>query len=289
MLNVVNKRFSVLIAFWACLVCAPLISALVEKPLVVVIPSYKNAEYCEKNLESVFAQNYTNYRVIFIDDCSPDGTFELAQKYIEEKNQSFRVNAIKNSERSGAMANIYWAVHTCREHEICVLLDGDDWLSHNEVFKELNKAYSSADVWFTHGTLIEYPQGNVTWNEPISPEALANLTYRQYKCPSHLRTFYTWLFKRIRLHDFLYQGKFLSMAWDMAIMFPLAEMAGERHLFFSNVNYVYNMGNPINDNKVDPAKQNFLDKLIRNRKPYQRLDNPDIPRWMMESKKKNES
>jgi glycosyltransferase involved in cell wall biosynthesis len=285
MLNVINKRFSALIALWVCLFFSPLSSALVEKPLVVIIPSYKNVKYCEKNLESVFTQNYSNYRVIYIDDCSPDETFKAVEKYVQEKNQGFRVKAIKNSERSGAMANIYWAVHTCREHEICILLDGDDWLSHNEVFNELNQTYG-ADVWFTHGTLIEYPQGNVTWSEPISPDALANKTYRQYKCPSHLRTFYAWLFKRIKLHDFLYQGKFLSMAWDMAIMYPLAEMAEERHAFISNVNYVYNMGNPINDNKVDPAKQNFLDKLIRHRKPYQRVDNPDIPRWMMGSKEK---
>lgn len=268
----------------ALLFCPLLNAAVAEKPLVVIIPSYKNIEWYQKNLESVFNQNYTNYRVIFIDDCSPDGTYEAALKYIEERNQMFRVTAIKNQERSGAMANIYWAVHSCRPHEICVTLDGDDWFAHNEVFSELNKTYANPDVWFTHGTLIEYPNGHVSWCEPINPEAIANNTYRQYKCPSHLRTFYAWLFKKIRLHDFLYQGKFLTMAWDMAIMFPLAEMAGERHAFLSNVNYVYNVANPINDNKVDPDKQNFLDKLIRGRKPYQRLEKADIPRWMMEAK-----
>jgi len=42
----------------------------VEKSMVVIIPSYNNESYCEKNLTSVFSQQYENYRVIYIDDCS---------------------------------------------------------------------------------------------------------------------------------------------------------------------------------------------------------------------------
>ena len=258
------------------------VKQLSEKPIVVVIPSYKNIKWYEQNLGSVYVQKYKNYRVIYVDDCSPDGTGDAVEKYIEEQNQGLRTQVIRNIERVGAMANIYMAVHTCREHEIVVLLDGDDWLAHDEVFKKLNQVYSKGNIWFTHGTLMEYPWGNVSWNDPIPPEAIANNTYRQYKCPSHLRTFYAWLFKKIKLQDFLYKGQFLIMAWDMAIMYPLAEMAGEKHAFIKEVNYVYNMSNPINDNKVDPDLQNFLDKLIRNRKPYQRLENPDIPLWMMQ-------
>jgi hypothetical protein len=41
---------------------------MVENPLVVIIPSYKNAKYYKQNLDSVFNQNYTNYRVIYVAD-----------------------------------------------------------------------------------------------------------------------------------------------------------------------------------------------------------------------------
>lgn len=263
------------------------IEDLQEKPITVVIPSYKNIKWYEQNLNSVYMQKYTNYRVIYVDDCSPDGTGEAVENFVKAQNQSFRTQVIRNTERVGALANIYMAVHSCREHEIVVLLDGDDWLYHDEVLKKLNEVYSKGNVWFTHGTLMEYPWGNVSWNEPIPPEAIANKSYRQYKCPSHLRTFYAWLFKKIKLQDFLYKGQFLTMAWDMAIMYPLAEMAEERHAFIKDVSYVYNMSNPINDNKVDPELQNFLDKLIRNRRSYERLDKPSIPLWMMNPKIKN--
>lgn len=243
-----------------------------EKPFVVIIPSYNNIKWYKSNLDSVLEQNYTNYRIIYVDDCSKDGTAEAVEEYLKQKVQKTPIEFIKNRERVGAMANLYGAIHSCKDNEIAVLVDGDDWLYHDDVLKHLNEIYSSGEIWFTHGNLMEYPMGHVTWCEPIPAEVIANRTYRNFKCPSHLRTFYVWLFKKIRLQDFLYKGEFLKMAWDMAIMYPLAEMAEERHAFVSEVTYAYNMSNPINDNKVDADLQNYLDRVIRNRPPYQRLE-----------------
>lgn len=248
------------------------VSASAEKPMVVIIPSYNNIKWYKNNLDSVLAQDYANYRVIYIDDCSRDGTAQAVAAYLETADQEHRVQLLLNYERVGAMANLYGAIHSCRDEEICVLVDGDDWLYGPDVLKKLNEVYSSDEIWFTHGTLMEYPMGHVTWCEPIPSAAIAANSYRECKCPSHLRTFYAWLFKKIRLQDFLYKGEFLKMAWDMAIMYPLAEMAAERHAFVQDVLYAYNMSNPINDNKVDADLQNFLDRLIRNRPRYHRLE-----------------
>lgn len=246
--------------------------ALEEKPMVIIIPSFNNIKWYKSNLDSVLSQEYSNYRVIYVDDCSSDGTAKAVASYLERTDKEHRVQLFPNYERVGAMANLYGAIHSCSDDEICVLLDGDDWLYGPGVLKQLNEVYSSGDIWFTHGTLMEYPMGHVTWSEPIRTEAIAKNSYREFKCPSHLRTFYTWLFKQIRLQDFLYQGEFLKMAWDMAIMYPLAELAGERHAFISDVLYSYNMSNPINDNKVNADLQNLLDRVIRNRPRYQRLE-----------------
>lgn len=272
------KYFKILRTLIFALVTLPqysLLSAddtIPEKPIVVVIPSYNNIKWYKGNLDSVFMQNYSNYRVIYVNDCSSDGTGQAVDNYINDNNLQDRVQVFHNLERCGALANLYGAIHSCQDEEIVAALDGDDEFYHPNVLKQLNEVYSSGEVWFTHGTLVEYPMGNVTWCEPIKPEAIANRTYRKYKCPSHLRTFYVWLFKKIRLQDFLIRGEFLPMAWDMAIMFPLAEMAEERHAFIKEPNYLYNMANAINDNKVDPDLQNYLDRVIRNRPAYPRLE-----------------
>lgn len=266
------RRFFIIltIPFIFCFGCA--LRAGAEKPIVVIIPSYNNIKWYKKNLSSVFEQRYSNYRVIYIDDCSTDDTGNAVEKYVTEKNQQHRFKLERNYERVGALANLYGAIHSCKDNEIIVLIDGDDWLYHPNVFKELNKVYNSGEVWFTHGKMTEYPTYDSRWGEPIPPHIIEQKAYRTYKHPTHLRTFYAWIFKKIRLQDFLYNGEFLRMAWDMAIMFPLSEMAEERHVYITDVNYVYNICNPINDCKVDAKLQQDMERLIRNRPPYQRLE-----------------
>src|SRR5437868_2077214 len=59
-----------LICFSSFLFCSFTILIPTQKPIVVIIPSYNNVQWCVKNIESVLTQNYSNYRVIYIDDCS---------------------------------------------------------------------------------------------------------------------------------------------------------------------------------------------------------------------------
>lgn len=270
-----------------------------EKPIVVVIPSYNNKNWCEKNIESVINQKYTNFRVIYIDDASIDGTGDFVENYLQthqieheiyqnnllpsENISEAKLHAeyfnlkfssesffliVRNVFRTGAMENLYRVYHTCNDESIIVTVDGDDWLAHCDVLTELNDAYSKGEVWYTHGTMSEYPSNSSWRSSPLSADVIKNRTFRQSYCPSHLRTFYSWLFKRIKLEDFLFEGRFLSMTCDKAIMFPIAEMAGDRHTFISRISYIYNTANQINDMKVDGGLQVFLDGYIREKEPY---------------------
>ena len=51
-------------------------------------------------------------------------------------------------------------------------------------------------------------------------------------------------------------------------MYPMVEMAGKKFKFINDILYVYNMENPINDNKVSMHKQAMLAWLVRNRNIY---------------------
>ncbi|MCB1148698.1 MAG: glycosyltransferase family 2 protein, partial [Chlamydiia bacterium] len=245
-------------------------------------------------------QKYKNYRVIYINDCSPDGTGAAVEAYlqdrgvehrtyyypvdekesIEESTENFRtlVNEerpffilVNNTTRQGALANLYRAIYSCDDDEIVVTVDGDDWLYHKRVLFTLEQAYNRKIVWMTHGRFVDYPHGNASYCLRVPPSIVKNNTFRSFRCPTHLRTFYAWLFKKIKLEDLLYEGKFYVMTWDMAMMYPMIEMAGERHAFVENINYVYNMANQINDNKVNAELQRQLDHHIRALPPYERL------------------
>lgn len=245
---------------------------LPEKAMVVIIPSYNNARWYKQNLESIFNQRYENYRVIYIDDCSKDGTADLVEAYVKEMGQEHRFELICNKERRGALANLYYAIHSCDDDAIVVTVDGDDWLAHQYVLRHLNNAYSTKDIWLTHGRLQETEGGYKNWCMPVPRKAIRNNEFRKYRCPSHLRTFYAWLFKQIRTEDLMYKGEFFPMTWDQAMMFPMLEMAGERHLFMKEILYIYNTTTNINDNKVNPQLQRDLEAVIRAMPPYERIE-----------------
>lgn len=245
----------------------------VEKPMVVIIPSYNNEAYCEKNLTSVFSQQYENYRVIYIDDCSTDGMYEKVRQVIDKADQWDRVTLIRNEERMGAMANWYRAVHLCKDSEVVVNLDGDDWLARPDVLNIVNETYQDSNVWMTYGQFMFYPSEKIGFCQAFPDFIIKNNMYRRCQwVSSHLRTFYAGLFKKIKKEDFMHEGKFFPVTCDQAMMFPLLEMAGEHVKFIPEILYVYNRENPLNDGKIDEYFVSYIEHVIRFRRPYQPLE-----------------
>ncbi|HCJ83573.1 MAG TPA: hypothetical protein DHV52_04530, partial [Parachlamydiales bacterium] len=132
----------------------PLKQILYERPMVVVIPSYNNSRYCIRNLRSVLEQNYHNFRILYIDDASTDDTAEKVKTFFAASSSKIPLTLILNETNRGALANLYNAIHSCRDDEIIVTLDGDDHLAHEEVLKRLNQIYSHEDIWMTYGNFL---------------------------------------------------------------------------------------------------------------------------------------
>lgn len=243
------------------------------KKFVIVIPSYKNEKWCVKNINSALNQDYDNYRIIFTDDCSPDNTFSLVSQIVNDAKQNDLITLIRNEKRLGALHNLYDMIHSCEDDEIILTLDGDDWFPNNNVLNRLNEIYSENDLWITYGQYTNHPMGGVGVAAPYPPHVIESNSIRSHTwSASHLRTFYAWLFKKIKKEDLMRNGIFFPMTWDFGIMFPMLEMAGKHSKYLPDILYVYNMENPINDHKVNVALQQDLDRYIRGLSKYQRVE-----------------
>ena len=247
-----------------------------EKPMVIFIPSYNNSAWCKDNLKSTI-QDYSNYRIIYVDDCSTDTTLQEVEAFKQEfPEHAQKITVIKNSERQGALANAFMVISACADQEIVVFLDGDDFLSGKDVLKKLNQVYSSPDVWLTYGSLTMWPHTGSAFHAHRIPEEFIQSHDGIRRWPyaaTHLRTFYAGLFKKIQKESLLYEGEFYSMAWDIALMTPMLEMARERHTFITDILYVYNTSNPISDHNVNRGLQLRLHNHIQELAPYERLQN----------------
>jgi glycosyltransferase involved in cell wall biosynthesis len=249
-----------------------------EKHITVVIPSYNNINHYKKNLESVFVQKngsspYNNWSLIYTDDCSTDGTYDAVVSIVKENNQEQRCTIIRNEINKGAMANDYNAIHRCADNDIILVLDGDDALAHEHVFEKINQLYQDPEVWLTYGQYQQYPSGNLGHCAALPDEIVRYNQIRKYPfVTSHLRTFYAGLFKKIKQQDLMYNGDFFRITSDLAFMFPMVEMAGAHVRFVPEVMYLWNMDNPINDFKKDIHGLLAMERVIRSRQPYARLN-----------------
>lgn len=241
--------------------------------MVVIIPSYNNQAWCIKNLKSVFDQKYQNYRVIYIDDCSNDATYPLVAQFIQYKKQQGRTTLIRNEQRLGALANIYKAVHSCDDDEIVVQLDGDDWFSNKKVLHKINYLYSSRDIWITYGQFRNWPTGTMGYCKEIPHAIIDKNSFRSYgHVAGSIRTFYAWLFKKIKKRDLIDSGaQFYAAASDVAYMFPMLEMAKKRFCFVKDVLCTRNVKTTQNDFKVHKNEQERIAGEVLQKKPYQPL------------------
>ncbi len=248
-----------------------------HKKIIVVIPSYNNIKWCDGNLASVFDQTYQNYSVIYVDDCSTDGTYDAVLNCVARYKQQDRVTIIRNDQRKGALRNLYEVIHTLPSNVIVVTLDGDDLFANRYALEKINAAYQDKNVWLTYGQYETYPDKALGICHTIPEHIVKGNAYRSYTwVASHPRTFYAELFKQIQKEDLMLNGEFFDVTWDQAMMFPMLEMAAGRIRYIPDILYLYNHVNPLNDfrNKLNRVLE--CEQIIRSREPYQPLANLSI-------------
>ena len=92
----------------------------------VIIPLYNKAPYVQKALESVFAQTYTDFELIIVNDGSTDDSAAIAEECLHTSHLSplaFRLITQENSGVSAARNNGV----SVSSGEYIAFLDADDW------------------------------------------------------------------------------------------------------------------------------------------------------------------
>lgn len=214
---------------------------------VIITASYNNIDWLERNLNSIFAQNYDNWHLVYIDDCSTDATADAVQAHIDKQGKSDKVTLIRNAQRHGHMYNQYNAIGAVAADKVIVIVDGDDWLAHKDVLSYLNSIYQWQDVWLTYGQFWYWQKNRLGICRKLPDAVIKNNEIRAYPrwVTSHLRTFYAGLFHKIKKEDLMYGGMFVPMCADVATMFPMLEMAGQHIRFIEEVLYIYNDANQL--------------------------------------------
>ena len=247
----------------------------------ILIRSWKAFTYFDKCVDSVFAQTYKKYKILFIDDAS-DYT-ENQKKYIKSKLKKHIT--VFNKQRMYSVYNGYILIHKYAKmkNSVVVFLDGDDWFINNNALKYINDIYRNKNILLTWG-------GCLVWNGKKYYKSLSrfglkysNKDYSNKIASSrcfrlvpfqvfHTMTFKTSLFKKIKQSDFKdASGNWLKYQFDLASFLPMLEMADNRYKVLNEPLYSYNVSTPNNISKLYRIECLKEEITIRTKKMYEEI------------------
>lgn len=242
--------------------------------LRILTTYYNSPNYVERCISSIKEQTVQNWKCYITNDCSTDGSEKIIEELIKDDD---RFELINNKIKMWQTGN-YWQVVNRSEisdGEICVTIDGDDWLPDPLVFERVYSYYMDGKTLMTFGQYKEWKGGEgflfprmVRKPNPFSESR--NLPWTS----SHLRTFKAGLFRRIRKEDLMKPdgSGFIEVAGDVVCFNPCLEMAGEdRVKYVQDINYVYNSETPLNECKNNVNYSFKIVKYIGQKPKYQRI------------------
>lgn len=104
----------------------------------VIVPVYKVEKYIAECIESILAQTYTNFRLILVDDGTPDNAGKICDEYAKKDS---RITVI-HQENAGVTRARARGVEEADDCEFIMFVDGDDTITNcaiNILYGIMNK------------------------------------------------------------------------------------------------------------------------------------------------------
>jgi glycosyltransferase involved in cell wall biosynthesis len=237
---------------------------------MIILTGFYNAEkYIKRCIDSIKNQTYKDFTCYITHDMSTDNSVNIVQEEI--KNDS-RFKLISNDKKLYQAGNFDTVIRNnvdILDDDVLIEVDGDDYLPDSEVFTRINDVYKDKDVWIANGRFV-YSNGCIGFAN--KQENFENLRYSNFTA-SHIRTWRAFLWRNIKEEDLKdSNGNYWQWSGDLCFMFPMLEMATEKHYrFMEDINYVYNEENPINEHKVDMSMVVDHAQKIRSKQKYKAL------------------
>ena len=184
----------------------------------VCIPVFNGENYIRDCIQSVLDQEYLNYELLVVDNCSTDDTAKIV-KEIDDK----RINYIKNVKNIGSVENFNKCIKEA-QGEYFVLLPHDDLLLPN-CLKQYVSKFKDKDVGFSYSSIrfvdenggTKYSKINHPKNKTFSSEeTIADIV--EYFVPIQLAMVRTEILQRLGGFDIKY-GLFCDVHLWLSIAF----------------------------------------------------------------------
>lgn len=217
--------------------------ALAEYPkYVLVVTGYNCDKWIAKCAKSIIEQEITNWICVLCDDASQDATWSIIRKL---KKHNKKIFAYQNMVNQGACHTRYFGLKSIQQHlhpeDVILLIGGDDYLTDSKSLSVVHKKYNQgAQVTYGNWKSLD---GKTREIQNFPQRILDNRDYRRYRWTSTaINTFKNYLFQALTPEDFQEPNKkWIKNCTDLAVMFPILEMADPTRIFcIDKFIYIYN-------------------------------------------------
>lgn len=125
-----------------------------ELPRVsILVLSMNHEQFISKCIESLLNQSYQNIEIIYLDNASVDGSFNLAKMLLESSNIPHSI--ARNELSKGVSENINFLFKNC-SGEYFIPISSDDWLSDNSVEEKINYFIKNPEYGMVYSSCYYY-------------------------------------------------------------------------------------------------------------------------------------
>lgn len=134
-----------------------------NKLISIAMAAYNGQKFIREQIESILAQTYGSFELIIVDDCSGDGTFQIAEEYAKKDS---RIRVCRNTENLGFIRNFEKAISLRTEY---IALPMPEDVVYHDRLPDLAAAVNNGIV-YSDKVILEYrqQQTNVTTNEKMT-------------------------------------------------------------------------------------------------------------------------
>ena len=106
----------------------------------VIVPVYNVEKYLERCLDSILNQTYDNYEIICVNDCSPDASQKILEKYAEQHKD--KVQVLVNEKNMGQGKSREQGIRAAKGKYV-FFIDSDDYIAEDYLETYMNEMKSS--------------------------------------------------------------------------------------------------------------------------------------------------
>lgn len=113
----------------------------------IILPVYNCADTIERCLRSIFGQEYQDFEVIAVDDCSADSSLETITQFVQQlpAEQASKFHLLRHKENKGSGAARATGMRAA-QGEYMIQIDSDDYVAPHYLSRLIDASQGKADM-----------------------------------------------------------------------------------------------------------------------------------------------